>query len=96
MLRYFIHGNCGTGLNVSSVCSRSANYYNSIVIFQSGTTGPAKGVMLSHDNLVFTAKAINVLVNFREKCERILTYLPLSHIAEQVSRKNTECSNPVD
>ncbi|XP_065207667.1 long-chain-fatty-acid--CoA ligase ACSBG2-like isoform X2 [Planococcus citri] len=54
------------------------------ILFTSGTTGLAKGVMLSHDNIVFTAKAIHGLVNFKEKCERVLTYLPLSHIAEQI------------
>lgn len=54
------------------------------ILFTSGTTGLAKGVMLSHDNIVFTAKAIHGLVNFREKCEKVLTYLPLSHIAEQI------------
>ena len=54
------------------------------MLFQSGTTGPAKGVMLNHDNLIFTARAINCLVKLKEKYERVLTYLPLSHIAEQV------------
>lgn len=54
------------------------------ILFTSGTTGPAKGVMLSHDNLNFTSDAINRTVQLKEKHERILTYLPLSHIAEQI------------
>jgi long-chain acyl-CoA synthetase len=52
-------------------------------IYTSGTTGPPKAVMLSHDNLCFTANIALSLVSMgKEDC--VLSYLPLSHIAEQM------------
>jgi long-chain acyl-CoA synthetase len=53
------------------------------LIYTSGTTGPPKGVMLSHRNLAWTALVARDLVAARHT-DRILSYLPLSHIAEQV------------
>lgn len=52
-------------------------------IYTSGTTGPPKAVMLSHDNLAWTADTAVELVNQTEK-DTSLSYLPLSHIAEQM------------
>ncbi len=53
------------------------------LIYTSGTTGPPKGVMLSHDNLVWTAsQAIHATGISKE--DTSVSYLPLSHIAEQV------------
>lgn len=52
-------------------------------IYTSGTTGPPKGVMLSHKNLTFTVKGALEIIGTQEgDCS--LSYLPLSHIAEQV------------
>jgi len=51
-------------------------------IYTSGTTGPPKAVMLSHDNLVWTSAAMLELWNITSEDE-LLSYLPLSHIAEQ-------------
>ena len=52
-------------------------------IYTSGTTGPPKAVMLSHNNLIFTAdRAISITELKEDDCT--LSYLPLSHIAEQV------------
>ena len=52
------------------------------LVYTSGTTGQPKAVMLSHDNLTFTAKAINIVYGFRDKgLERNVSYLPLSHVA---------------
>jgi long-subunit acyl-CoA synthetase (AMP-forming) len=53
------------------------------LIYTSGTTGTPKAVMLSHRNLVWTAKAIVDTVDVRPG-DVILSYLPLSHVAEQV------------
>jgi len=52
-------------------------------VYTSGTTGNPKGVMLSHDNLIFEAKMmIRQYPNFEStKEQRIISYLPLSHIA---------------
>jgi long-chain acyl-CoA synthetase len=55
----------------------------STLIYTSGTTGRPKGVMLTQDNLSWTASQALDLVGASEK-ERVLSYLPLSHIAEQM------------
>ena len=53
------------------------------LIYTSGTTGPPKGVMLSNHNLAWTANAaIQITTITAEDCA--LSYLPLSHIAEQM------------
>jgi len=52
------------------------------LIYTSGTTGPPKGVMLSHDNLAWTA-AQTVQMFSVTSADTTLSYLPLSHIAEQ-------------
>ncbi len=54
------------------------------LIYTSGTTGPPKGVMLTHDNLAFTAKLAVDLVGGAEPQDCVVSYLPLSHIAEQM------------
>jgi long-chain acyl-CoA synthetase len=53
------------------------------LIYTSGTTGPPKGVMLSHKNLAWTAQcAIDMVDTTANDC--VVSYLPLSHIAEQM------------
>ena len=55
------------------------------LIYTSGTTGPPKAVMLSHHNLAWTADALLSTDPDREGNEDYsLSYLPLSHIAEQM------------
>jgi long-chain-fatty-acid--CoA ligase ACSBG len=56
----------------------------STLIYTSGTTGPPKAVMISHDNITWTAKCL--LDNHIEmnSGDRIVSYLPLSHIAGQM------------
>ncbi|NOY93288.1 MAG: long-chain fatty acid--CoA ligase [Deltaproteobacteria bacterium] len=53
------------------------------LIYTSGTTGPPKGVMLSHDNLAWTAEIAEKIVGAGPS-DHMLSYLPLSHIAEQM------------
>ncbi len=55
----------------------------STLIYTSGTTGRPKAVMLTQDNLTWTADQACGLVGASAK-ERVLSYLPLSHIAEQM------------
>jgi len=52
------------------------------LVYTSGTTGAPKGVMLSHDNLLFTAKTMSKLYDLNlNGQERNVSYLPLSHVA---------------
>ncbi len=53
------------------------------LIYTSGTTGTPKGVMLSHSNLVETARICDRLHGLGPD-NRTLSYLPLAHIAEQM------------
>ena len=58
------------------------------LIYTSGTTGPPKGVMVSHDNALWTCEAGLAhhaeLANEGFSC-RVVSFLPLSHIAAQVT-----------
>ena len=53
------------------------------LIYTSGTTGPPKGVKLSHGNLAWTARTLADLIGQVDE-DTSLSYLPLSHIAEQM------------
>jgi long-chain acyl-CoA synthetase len=53
------------------------------LIYTSGTTGPPKAVMLSHGNLASTAQTGSELFRLTT-ADVLLSYLPLSHIAEQM------------
>lgn len=58
------------------------------LIYTSGTTGQPKGVMLSHDNLTWTAAAAGSFIRLsdaHDRQEHVVSYLPLSHIAAQMS-----------
>jgi long-subunit acyl-CoA synthetase (AMP-forming) len=53
------------------------------LIYTSGTTGDPKGVMISHDNIVWTVQQVVKTIGFNHT-DHVISYLPLSHIAEQV------------
>jgi long-chain acyl-CoA synthetase len=53
------------------------------LIYTSGTTGHPKGVMLSHHNLSWTAQQLSTCQAVSSS-DIFLSYLPLSHIAEQL------------
>ncbi|XP_048584114.1 long-chain-fatty-acid--CoA ligase ACSBG2 isoform X2 [Nematostella vectensis] len=55
------------------------------LIYTSGTTGAPKGVMISHDNITWTAQAALNHVQAGKREEHIVSYLPLSHVAAQMT-----------
>jgi len=54
-----------------------------LIIYTSGTTGPPKGAMLTHRNLLWTAEAL-ARANPVAEADEVLSFLPLSHIAERM------------
>jgi long-subunit acyl-CoA synthetase (AMP-forming) len=55
------------------------------VIYTSGTTGPPKGVMLDHANICWTVDSLREALGFAPERSRIVSYLPMAHIAERVT-----------
>lgn len=53
------------------------------IIYTSGTTGRSKGVMLTHDNLTFTAENVLLIQDITPE-DSFLSLLPLSHVYENV------------
>jgi len=56
----------------------------STLVYTSGTTGNPKGVMLSHDNITYTSALVAQHLKFNHGNSRILSFLPLSHVAAQM------------
>ena len=54
------------------------------LIYTSGTTGPPKAVMVSHDNITWTANTVLANIFNISTDDRLVSYLPLSHIAAQM------------
>ena len=54
------------------------------LVYTSGTTGPPKGAVLTHGNLGWTVDAVEAMVGLSPD-DRLLSYLPLSHIAERIT-----------
>jgi long-subunit acyl-CoA synthetase (AMP-forming) len=55
------------------------------VVYTSGTTGPPKGVMLSHNNVVWTCESYIHLLDIDPLGFRSVSYLPMAHIAERLT-----------
>jgi long-chain acyl-CoA synthetase len=56
---------------------------NATLLYTSGTTGPPKGVLLTHHNLLYQCTALERLTGL-EPGGSSVSYLPLAHIAERV------------
>jgi len=77
---------CGDGVDKATLDGRHASLTPedlAVLIYTSGTTGTPKGVMLSHANLIETAR-ISDSLHHLGTADRTLSYLPLAHIAEQM------------
>ena len=53
------------------------------LIYTSGTTGPPKGVVYSHNNIIWTLESIDRMQKFQG--DTVISYLPLAHVAERFS-----------
>ena len=54
-------------------------------VYTSGTTGPPKAVMLTHSNIMWTARSSEAIIPLGEATKgKAVSYLPLSHIAERM------------
>ncbi len=53
-----------------------------LLVYTSGTTGPPKGAMLSHRNVIFQISNADAFIPLRDGDEQ-LAFLPLCHIAER-------------
>jgi long-chain acyl-CoA synthetase len=51
------------------------------LIYTSGTTGPPKGVVYSHNNIMWTLESVQRFWAIQN--ERLVSYLPLAHVAER-------------
>ena len=54
-----------------------------LIIYTSGTTGPPKGAMLTHRNVTWTTWSIGEAAPL-DPSDELLSFLPLSHIAERM------------
>jgi long-chain acyl-CoA synthetase len=54
-----------------------------ILVYTSGTTGPPKGAMLTHRNLIYAAWVYAETVGIADKPFEAVSYLPLCHVAER-------------
>jgi long-chain acyl-CoA synthetase len=50
------------------------------IVYTSGTTGPPKGCVLTHANLLYTCNAYIDRLKLRDAAPVIFTYLPLAHV----------------
>jgi long-chain acyl-CoA synthetase len=63
-----------------------------VLIYTSGTTGKAKGVMLSHKNLVSNFLAAAEVFGLKPE-NRYLSILPLCHVGGRLGNYQTQYSN---
>lgn len=54
------------------------------IVYTSGTTGPPKGVMLTHASFTWTLESVSKVVPFEDGADKVVSYLPLSHIFERL------------
>jgi long-chain acyl-CoA synthetase len=73
----------GSTFDVDAAASSVDLAAAAIIVYTSGTTGPPKGAMLSHANLLTAAEGAASAWEVDERTE-VLSYLPLCHVAERL------------
>ena len=54
-----------------------------LIVYTSGTTGPPKGAMLTHGNLLAIGRSFSEVTAMHDR-DQVVSYLPLCHIAERL------------
>lgn len=54
------------------------------ILYTSGTTGPPKGVMLTHNNVASNVRAVHMVTPIGEE-DNTVSFLPLSHILQRMA-----------
>jgi long-chain acyl-CoA synthetase len=72
-------------LDLEVAAATAAPHDLATVIYTSGTTGPPKGVMLDHHNIGWTVDSLRRALGFAPDRSRIVSYLPMAHIAERIA-----------
>ncbi len=70
-------------ISVGELCEKISGDDIATIVYTSGTTGPPKGVILTHGNIAASVDMIQSLIGLFHR-DRFLSFLPLSHIAERV------------
>jgi long-chain acyl-CoA synthetase len=66
------------------------------IVYTSGTTGPPKGAMLTHHNVVWTVGSLLQVFDEPFGSGRRLSFLPLSHIAERITSHMSQVVNGIE
>ena len=76
-------GDLVVGKSFEEMTKTISSSETAIIVYTSGTTGPPKGAMITHENLRFAAITWGLVYEYR-KNDEVLSYLPLCHVAERV------------
>ena len=71
-------------IDLDAVITELDPHGEATIIYTSGTTGPSKGVVLSHHNVLWATHSLRIALGDRDLAgKRIISYLPMAHIAER-------------
>ena len=76
-------GDSVVGKSFEEMIKTISSSETAIIVYTSGTTGPPKGAMITHENLRFAAVTWGLVYEY-QKNDEVLSYLPLCHVAERV------------